>query len=97
MPKMKSKSGAKKRFTLTATGKVRAKGANTAHRLISKPKSAKMRNRGTKRRPCPCPSTNRPTRRRSPRRRGQRARPPSRRIFWARTARSAAFAADRPC
>jgi len=47
MPKMKSKSGAKKRFTLTATGKVRAKGANTAHRLISKPKSAKMRNRGT--------------------------------------------------
>ncbi len=47
MPKMKSKSGAKKRFTLTASGKVRAKCANTAHRLISKPKSAKMRNRGT--------------------------------------------------
>jgi large subunit ribosomal protein L35 len=47
MPKMKSKSGAKKRFSLTATGKVRCKQANTAHRLVSKPKSAKLRNRGT--------------------------------------------------
>lgn len=47
MPKLKSKSGAKKRFTLTATGKVKAKQANTAHRLISKPKSAKLHNRGT--------------------------------------------------
>jgi large subunit ribosomal protein L35 len=47
MPKMKSKSGAKKRFWLTATGKVRCKQANTAHRLVSKTKSAKLRNRGT--------------------------------------------------
>ena len=43
----KSKSGAKKRFSLTATGKVKCKQANTAHRLVSKPKSAKLRNRGT--------------------------------------------------
>ena len=47
MPKMKSKSGAKKRFTLTASGKVRAKCANTAHRLISKPKQMKRKARGT--------------------------------------------------
>ena len=47
MPKMKSKSGAKKRFSLTATGQVSCKQANTAHRLVSKPKSAKLRNRGT--------------------------------------------------
>jgi len=47
MPKLKSKSGAKKRFWLTASGKVKAKQANTAHRLVSKAKSAKLRNRGT--------------------------------------------------
>ena len=47
MPKVKTKSGAKKRFTLTASGKVKAKQANTAHRLVSKAKSAKLRNRGT--------------------------------------------------
>ena len=47
MPKLKSKSGAKKRFSLTAKGKVKAKQANTAHRLVSKAKSAKLRNRGT--------------------------------------------------
>jgi large subunit ribosomal protein L35 len=47
MPKMKSKSGAKKRFSLTATGKVKCKHAYTGHRLVSKTKSAKMRNRGT--------------------------------------------------
>jgi large subunit ribosomal protein L35 len=47
MPKMKSKSGAKKRFSLTATGKVKFKGAYSAHRLVSKRKSAKSRNKGT--------------------------------------------------
>ena len=47
MPKMKTKSGAKKRFSVTATGKIKCKRANTQHRLISKPKSAKVRNRGT--------------------------------------------------
>jgi large subunit ribosomal protein L35 len=47
MPKMKSKSGAKKRFSLTATGKVKFKGAYTAHRMVSKSKQAKVRNKGT--------------------------------------------------
>ncbi len=47
MPKMKTKSGAKKRFSVTATGKIKVKRSNTQHRLISKPKSAKVRNRGT--------------------------------------------------
>jgi large subunit ribosomal protein L35 len=46
MPKLKSKSGAKKRFSLTATGKVKYKGAYTAHRMVSKRKSAKVRNKG---------------------------------------------------
>jgi large subunit ribosomal protein L35 len=47
MPKMKSKSGAKKRFSVTGTGKVKCKSAFTGHRLVSKRKSAKVRNRGT--------------------------------------------------
>jgi len=47
MPKMKSKSGAKKRFSTTATGKVKVKRAWTQHRLVSKAKTAKVRNRGT--------------------------------------------------
>ena len=47
MPKMKTKSGAKKRFHMTATGKVKSKRSNTQHRLVSKPHSAKVRNRGT--------------------------------------------------
>jgi large subunit ribosomal protein L35 len=44
---MKSKSGAKKRFSVTGTGKVKCKSAFTGHRLVSKRKSAKVRNRGT--------------------------------------------------
>ena len=48
MPKMKTKSSAKKRFRLTATGKVRFNSAQRRHRLISKSKSAKERNQGTK-------------------------------------------------
>jgi large subunit ribosomal protein L35 len=39
MPKMKTHSGAKKRFTLTATGKVRGRHAFTSH--ILEKKSAK--------------------------------------------------------
>ncbi|MGV3540743.1 MAG: 50S ribosomal protein L35 [Rufibacter sp.] len=36
MPKMKSKSGAKKRFTLTGTGKVKRKHAFKSHILTKK-------------------------------------------------------------
>lgn len=47
MPKMKTKSAAKKRFKITATGKVLAGAANKRHRLISKPNKAKRQNRRT--------------------------------------------------
>ncbi|MEO1248882.1 MAG: 50S ribosomal protein L35 [Pseudomonadota bacterium] len=47
MPKMKTKSSAKGRFKLTATGKVRFNSAYRRHRLISKTKRAKERNQGT--------------------------------------------------
>ncbi len=47
MPKLKTKSGAKKRFSRTATGKVKAAVAHKRHRLISKPKSMKRKARGT--------------------------------------------------
>jgi len=47
MPKMKTKSGAKKRFTITATGKVKFKQAHSRHRLISKPQKMKRKARGT--------------------------------------------------
>ena len=46
MPKMKTKSGAKKRFSRTATGKIKAVVAHKRHRLISKPKSMKRKARG---------------------------------------------------
>lgn len=48
MPKMKTKSSAKKRFRLTASGKVRMNSAYRRHRLVSKTKSQKERNQGTK-------------------------------------------------
>ena len=48
MPKMKTKSSAKKRFRLTASGKVRFNSAYRRHRLVSKDKDAKERNQGTK-------------------------------------------------
>ena len=41
MPKMKTKSGAKKRFRLTASGKVRFNPANKRHMLINKPQKMK--------------------------------------------------------
>ncbi len=47
MPKMKTHSGAKKRFKVTARGKVKCKGSWTQHRLVSKEQGAKVRNRGT--------------------------------------------------
>jgi large subunit ribosomal protein L35 len=43
MPKMKGHSGAKKRFKVTGTGKVRGKHAMTSHNLG--PKSAKRKRR----------------------------------------------------
>ncbi|WP_374371545.1 50S ribosomal protein L35 [Dongia sp.] len=45
MPKMKTKSGAKKRFSLTATGKVKFKPANKRHMLSCKPTKMKRQSR----------------------------------------------------
>ncbi len=47
MPKMKTKSSAKKRFKVSANGKVKFKQSNARHRLISKPKKMKRKARGT--------------------------------------------------
>lgn len=47
MPKMKSKSAAKKRFKLTATGKVKGNVANKRHCLSAKPQDMKRTARGT--------------------------------------------------
>ena len=41
MPKMKTKSGAKKRFALTATGRVKRKHAYKSHILTKKSKKRK--------------------------------------------------------
>ncbi len=41
MPKMKSKSGAKKRFALTGTGKIKRKHAYHSHILTKKTKKRK--------------------------------------------------------
>src|SRR5690606_21291848 len=48
MPKMKTKSGAKKRFKMTATGKVKVGVAGKRHRLISHNADYIRSNRGTK-------------------------------------------------
>ena len=47
MPKLKTKSGAKKRFKMTATGKVKHGGVMKRHRLINRSSKAKAKNRGT--------------------------------------------------
>lgn len=47
MPKMKTKSGAKKRFTLTATGKVRMSQANKRHGMIKRTNKQIRNQRGT--------------------------------------------------
>jgi large subunit ribosomal protein L35 len=46
MPKMKTKSSAKKRFSISASGKVKFKPANKVHRLMQKTKSAKRKAKG---------------------------------------------------
>jgi large subunit ribosomal protein L35 len=47
MPKMKSNSGAKKRFSFTAKGKVKYKKCNHSHILTTKPKKRKRKMRQT--------------------------------------------------
>lgn len=47
MPKMKNKSSAKKRFRLTAKGKVRFNSAGLSHMLRRRPQKMKRTNRGT--------------------------------------------------
>jgi large subunit ribosomal protein L35 len=47
MPKMKTKSGAKKRFRITASGKVRANVANKQHNLRKRSKKMRRQARGT--------------------------------------------------
>jgi len=47
MPKMKTHSGAKKRFRLTAKGKVRGNSAYLRHMMRRKPQRMKRQARGT--------------------------------------------------
>jgi large subunit ribosomal protein L35 len=47
MPKLKTKSGAKKRFGRTATGMIKRNWGHKRHRLISKSKDGKRLRRGT--------------------------------------------------
>ena len=47
MPKLKTKSGAKKRFKITATGKIKAGVAGKRHRLISHNAKYIRQHRGT--------------------------------------------------
>ena len=46
MPKMKTHSSAKKRFKVTAKGRVKSKQAFTSHMMMNKPKSMKRKARG---------------------------------------------------
>lgn len=47
MPKMKTKSAAKKRFMVGSSGKVKFKPAKMRHMQMNKPKSMKRKARGT--------------------------------------------------
>ncbi|MCC7428154.1 MAG: 50S ribosomal protein L35 [Alphaproteobacteria bacterium] len=47
MPKMKTKSSVKKRFKITATGKVLAGPGNKRHNLRRRPQKMKRSNRGS--------------------------------------------------
>ena len=47
MPKMKTKSAAKKRFKVTGSGRVKFKPAKMRHMQMNKPKSMKRKARGT--------------------------------------------------
>lgn len=46
MPKIKTHSGAKKRFKITAKGRVKSKSAFTSHMMMNKPKSMKRKAKG---------------------------------------------------
>jgi large subunit ribosomal protein L35 len=46
MPKLKSRSGAKKRFRLTGSGKVRMVGAGKRHGMSKRPQKMKRKSRG---------------------------------------------------
>lgn len=48
MPKMKTHSAAKKRFSITATGKVKHKQAHKSHLLTHESSKGKRKLRGTK-------------------------------------------------
>ena len=48
MPKLKSKSGAKKRFRTTASGKMRASFAFKRHNLRKRTQKMKRKSRGTR-------------------------------------------------
>ncbi len=48
MPKLKTKSGAKKRFRLTGTGKVRMNHAKKRHGLSKRTQKMKRKARGTR-------------------------------------------------
>lgn len=47
MPKLKTKSSAKKRFKITGTGKVRFASACLSHNTAKRPQKMKRQNRGT--------------------------------------------------
>lgn len=47
MPKMKTKSSAKKRFKVTSTGKVKRKNAFTSHMMMNKSNKMKRKAKGT--------------------------------------------------
>lgn len=47
MPKMKTKSSAKKRFSLTAKGKIKASQAGKQHGMVKRTKSQLRKQRGT--------------------------------------------------
>lgn len=47
MPKMKTKSSAKKRFKVTSKGKVKAKKAFTSHMMMNKSNKMKRKAKGT--------------------------------------------------
>lgn len=47
MPKMKTKSGAKKRFSFTATGKIKCAQAGKRHGMIKRTKDQIRNQRGT--------------------------------------------------
>ena len=48
MPKLKTKSGAKKRFKITGTGKVKAAHAGKRHGMIKRTKKQIRQHRGTR-------------------------------------------------